>query len=219
MDDLVELENIHLKMTGSNDKTSRWCVSGSYQYYHYKCDGYDDIGWGCGYRTIQTICSWLQGGQTTEKEVEIPSILDIQRILVDCGDKPASFHGSRDWIGCFEASIVIDTLYNVPCKIVHCEQGRGIQLDFIREHFSETKLGGPIMMGGDLDAASKGILGYSIDQCVLVADPHFSKSNREDKIDADYLLRNEWISWRSTNSFEPNSFYNACLPQKFINRK
>lgn len=217
MVDLVELENIHEKLPV---KESKWCVLGSHRYYHYKCDGYNDVGWGCGYRTIQTICSWIQRQEEANKDVKqatIPSILDIQRILVDSGDKPSRFHGSREWIGCFEASIVIDTLYNVPCKIVHCEQGGELKLNFIQELFRDG--GGPIMMGGDLDAASKGILGYSIDPtpCVLVADPHFSQDSSQ-SIDAEYLIRNEWVNWRAADSFETNSFYNFCLPQKFINK-
>ena len=30
-----------------------------YEYWHYNCDRFDDRGWGCGYRTLQTIASWI----------------------------------------------------------------------------------------------------------------------------------------------------------------
>ena len=30
-----------------------------YDYWHYCCDTFDDRGWGCGYRTLQTIASWI----------------------------------------------------------------------------------------------------------------------------------------------------------------
>ena len=30
-----------------------------YEYWHYLCDSFDDRGWGCGYRTLQTIASWI----------------------------------------------------------------------------------------------------------------------------------------------------------------
>ena len=30
-----------------------------YEYWHYCCDKVDDRGWGCGYRTLQTISSWI----------------------------------------------------------------------------------------------------------------------------------------------------------------
>ena len=36
-------------------------IRGSYEYWHYGCDGFDDRGFGCGYRTLQTICSWIKG--------------------------------------------------------------------------------------------------------------------------------------------------------------
>ena len=31
----------------------------TYDYWHYVCDNFDDRGWGCGYRTLQTIASWI----------------------------------------------------------------------------------------------------------------------------------------------------------------
>ena len=30
-----------------------------YEYWHYCCDDLNDRGWGCGYRTLQTISSWI----------------------------------------------------------------------------------------------------------------------------------------------------------------
>jgi hypothetical protein len=35
-------------------------VRGSLLYYHYNCDGTTDAGWGCGYRTAQTILNSLR---------------------------------------------------------------------------------------------------------------------------------------------------------------
>ena len=40
--------------------SAKYEVSGHYEYWHYGCDGFDDRGWGCGYRTLQTICSWIR---------------------------------------------------------------------------------------------------------------------------------------------------------------
>ena len=34
-------------------------IKGSFDYWHYGCDGFDDRGFGCGYRTLQSICSWM----------------------------------------------------------------------------------------------------------------------------------------------------------------
>ena len=43
----------------------------------------------------------------------VPTIPEIQSCLVAVGDKPSSFVGSKEWIGCYEASIVLDQLYGV----------------------------------------------------------------------------------------------------------
>lgn len=66
-------------------------------------------GWGCGYRTLQTICSWLKNN--VNKDVEIPSIEQVQKILVELEDKPISFLGSRQWIGSFEVNYSTYTFF------------------------------------------------------------------------------------------------------------
>lgn len=43
----------------------------------------------------------------------VPKIEDVQRKLVEMGDKPVSFQGSRNWIGSFEVSLFIDHEYGV----------------------------------------------------------------------------------------------------------
>jgi len=55
-------------------------VSGHYAYHHYMQAGYDDSGWGCAYRSLQTIVSWLRLQAYTDKR--IPSHADIQQVLV-----------------------------------------------------------------------------------------------------------------------------------------
>lgn len=63
-------------------------------------------GWGCGYRTLQTIASWIIKNETLNKTV--PSIKEIQEILVSIEDKGPSFIGSRQWIGSFEVPLIIE---------------------------------------------------------------------------------------------------------------
>lgn len=96
-------------------------------------------GWGCGYRSLQSLCSWVQNVKktgtaatssqvfptpsTTETPIpslstaqsssSVPSLHEIQEALVSMGDKPPSFVGSREWIGSFEVCIVLDHLYGV----------------------------------------------------------------------------------------------------------
>ena len=45
----------------------------------------------------------------------VPSLREIQEALVELGDKPLSFIGSREWIGSFEACLVLDYFYGVSC--------------------------------------------------------------------------------------------------------
>lgn len=57
---------------------------------------------------------------------------------------------------------MIDTLYDVPCRIQHipCSQDIRKYSNIIKFYFEN--FGGLIMMGGDMDASSKGIAGIHI---------------------------------------------------------
>lgn len=46
-------------------------------------DGVDDRGWGCAYRSLQTICSWFRAQRFTSAPV--PSHKDMQLTLVKLG--------------------------------------------------------------------------------------------------------------------------------------
>ncbi|XP_030043870.1 ufm1-specific protease 1 [Microcaecilia unicolor] len=193
--------------------TSTDCVitlRGDYLYYHYGCDGLDDRGWGCGYRTLQTLCSWLAGWQGRTQAV--PGLYEIQKWLVEMEDKPPSFIGSRSWIGCVEAALCVERYCGAPCRILHIRPGERLEgvLETLKGHFQQG--GGPVMMGGDTDNASKGILGMcagTSGQYLLVLDPHFYGRC----MDKGLVQREGWVQWRNLNSFEPSSFYNFCLPQ------
>jgi hypothetical protein len=73
-------------------------------------------GWGCGYRTLQTLCSWIKLSKGDVCKEVVPSIKTIQESLVKMEDKPQSFIGSKEWIGSFEVSLVIDFLFDVSMK-------------------------------------------------------------------------------------------------------
>ena len=56
------LNNVHSNLPLPFDKSKLskiMTVKGAYEYWHYGCDGFDDRGFGCGYRTLQTLLSWL----------------------------------------------------------------------------------------------------------------------------------------------------------------
>ncbi|XP_064181687.1 inactive Ufm1-specific protease 1 [Anguilla rostrata] len=209
------LRNAHVGLSNPESDTTRCSlVAGEYLYFHYGCDGLDDRGWGCGYRTVQTICSWLLLNRPHLKAREpTPSLPQIQQALVAVGDKPPAFRGSREWIGTFEAALALDHLYDVPCKIVHARKG-GSELAGVAEelhrHFQTQ--GCPVMMGGDRDNSSKGIVGVSTGargSHLLVIDPHY----RGPPLDRESAQRLRWVSWKKVESLDHSSFYNLCLPQ------
>jgi Ufm1-specific protease 1 len=98
----------------------------------------------------------------SKKDVNIPSIKQIQEILVAIGDKDSSFVSSRDWIGGAETCFVIDELFQVPCFLHHIASSvsisseRNQMIDYFKSH------GGLIAMGGDQDAGSKLIVGVHV---------------------------------------------------------
>lgn len=58
-----------------------------------------------------------------------------------------------------QVCLVIDTLYDVRSQIIHVKSGKELSehVDTLVTHF-KTK-GSPVMMGGDTDVSSKGIVG------------------------------------------------------------
>ncbi|XP_078052190.1 UFM1 specific peptidase 1 [Augochlora pura] len=167
-------------------------------------------GWGCGYRTLQTICSWII--KNNKLEHSVPSNRRVQEILVTMEDKERSFIGSRDWIGSFEVCLVLNHLYEVLSKIIHVPSGKQLpsHVAVIKRHFEE--FGSPIMMGGDRDCSSKCIVGLhegAENTYMLIVDPHFVGQARS----KEQLVSQQWVKWQSLNDFIDSSFYNLCLPQ------
>ncbi|GAA6070306.1 ufm1-specific protease 2, partial [Tachysurus ichikawai] len=111
------LRNPHTNLvTPSIENTKLYVVRGVYSYHHYMQDRVNDNGWGCAYRSLQTICSWFQQQGYTERSV--PTHKQIQQALVDMSDKEPSFVGSRQWIGSIEVQAVLNQLLGVDSKIL-----------------------------------------------------------------------------------------------------
>lgn len=105
----------------------------------------DDNGWGCAYRSLQTVASWFKLQGYVDREV--PTFHDIQKCLVDIKDKPSSFLGSTQWIGSTEVSFVLNTLLGIDCKILFVSTGEeiGSKGPELVHHFKTQ--GSPIMIG------------------------------------------------------------------------
>ena len=183
-------------------------VRGGYDYFHYMQDKTNDAGWGCAYRSLQTIFSWfrIQNYST----VPIPSHADIQSCLVKIGDKPSDFVGSKRWIGAVELSYVLDELAGFSSKILTVPSGHDIpsKARELSAHFDDV--GTPIMMGGG--ALAYTLLGVdhneSTGECAfLILDPHYVGGE-----DARAVVP-RWCGWKKAEDVFSEDFYNLLMPQ------
>lgn len=187
-------------------------VDGLYSYHHYMQDQFDDNGWGCAYRSLQTIVSWYRLQGYTDKLV--PSHREIQKCLVDIGDKPANFIGSRQWIGSTEVGFVLETLLGVTIKVLCASDGQEMQTlaSSLAYHFQTQ--GTPVMIGGGVLAHT--ILGIDYNETsgdvkFLILDPHYTGGEN-----LTTIINKGWCGWKTTEFWKKDAFYNMCLPQRPI---
>uniref|UniRef100_A0A3B4AEL0 Ufm1-specific protease 2 n=1 Tax=Periophthalmus magnuspinnatus TaxID=409849 RepID=A0A3B4AEL0_9GOBI len=205
------LRNPHLWLTHPTLENGKvYLVQGLYSYHHYMQDRIDDNGWGCAYRSLQTICSWFQQQGYVDRSV--PSHKEIQQALVDFGDKQASFVGSRQWIGSIEVQAVLNELLGVTSKILFVSQGselaskgRELASHFITE-------GTPVMIGGGVLAHT--ILGVAWSETTgeiryLILDPHYTGAE-----DLQLITEKGWCGWKGPEFWDQTAYYNLCLPQR-----
>ncbi|XP_054738226.1 probable Ufm1-specific protease 1 [Anastrepha obliqua] len=213
------LSNVHRYLPPSSKAPEADCRSytfytkGDWLYFHDGCDGFKDNGWGCAYRTLQSVSSWIVNKRgSSDCDATVPSIKEIQQTIVQIGYRDKEFVGSHDSIGAIEVFYTLDTLYDVVCKIIHVAQHDNLKkyASILKKYFEDY--GGLVMMCGDKKDASKGIAGLHISGnqvYLLVIDPHFvgvPKSVQE-------LVDHGCIRWQHTSEFVDSSFYNICLPQ------
>lgn len=116
------LRDVHVGAPASRVRGgTKHLVQGSYAYCHYMQDGFNDSGWGCAYRSLQTLWSWFALQGHTERAV--PSHVDIQTTLVKMGDKELSFRGSKQWIGAMELGYVLEEELGVQCRVLPLRSG------------------------------------------------------------------------------------------------
>lgn len=211
------LADVHLGVAPSSVGGSVHLVQGSYDYHHYMQDKFDDSGWGCAYRSLQTICSWFVKQLYTSKPV--PSHRQIQQTLVSIGDKQQEFIGSRQWIGAIELGFVLDTLLGVTCKVITVASGADMpsKAREIAHHFDTQ--GTPIMIGGGVLAYT--LLGIDFNErtgecAFLILDPHYTGAEDKKRIQSG-----QWIAWKKMGDkaaaggelFVKDAFYNLLCPQ------
>ena len=193
-------------------------VSGAYRYRHYCMDGFDDAGWGCAYRSLQTLASWLQENHYTHRAP--PTHAEIQSTLVSLCDKPPSFADSKQWMGALELSYVLDGLYGVTCKVLAIPSGADVpsHARALASHFATH--GTPVMVGGGVLAYT--LLGVAHDEAsgdvkFLILDPHYVGPDALPPI-----LSGGWVAWKGVDDkaaaggplFVKDAFYNLLCPQR-----
>ncbi|GMF40320.1 unnamed protein product [Phytophthora fragariaefolia] len=215
------LFNVHegIPSSGVGSQCHSALVDGFYGYYHYMQQGKNDKGWGCAYRSLQTLASWLFVQHYTQQR--FLSHDEIQSALVKMGDKPERFRGSTEWIGSLEVGYVLGELYGVTFRSLSVSSGAQLP-DVAREliyHF-ETQ-GTPVMMGGGQLAFTLLGVDYDPDAGVcafLTLDPHYTGDEDLAAIQHQTVTLEGYkavpCSWRKTTTFAKNSFYNLCLPQR-----
>lgn len=215
------LRDVHVGLSKPQRGGSVRLVRGSYEYYHYMQGHFDDAGWGCAYRSLQTIVSWFKLNHYCDPDVFVPTHAEIQQTLVDLKDKPAPFVGSKQWIGSTEIGYVVEHLLGVKHKIVFLSSGKDMPTASrqLKEHF-ETQ-GTPVMIGGGALAFT--LIGISYDESTgetswLILDPHYTGPDDLATIQTkSYMLegyRAVPCSWRGLDAFSAHSSYNLYLPQR-----
>ncbi|EGC36727.1 hypothetical protein DICPUDRAFT_150734 [Dictyostelium purpureum] len=205
------IKDVHLNLSlDCKTEGNVFLVDGSYDYYHYLQDNIDDNGWGCAYRSMQTICSWLRYQNYTNKP--IPTHYEIQKTLVELKDKDPSFLKSKQWIGAFEITLCLEYLFNIKCKILNISSGSEViyKSRELAKHFQTN--GSPIMIGGGVLAYT--LLGIDFNESTgetryLILDPHYTGSTENIKL----IKEKGWCGWKSSDLFRKDAFYNFCQPQ------
>jgi len=179
-----------------------------YGYYHYGQQKMNDSGWGCAYRSLQTLFSWFYLDGRTDKVP--PTHEMIQKTLVSIGDKQKDFIGSRQWIGSFEVQFVLNELLGIDCKTINVSSGGELEsrIPELIDHFESV--GSPIMIGGGVLAHT--IVGVAFDDatregrfCIL--DPHYTGHHNINGI------KDKGVYWKGSDFWNKDAYYNMCLPQ------
>ena len=122
----VRLKNVHVGLPPSGIQGGKvHLVQGLYEYCHYMQDKFDDNGWGCMYRSYQTVLSWFRAQHYTSLPIQTHE--QIQKLLVKMGDKPPRFVGSKQWIGAMETQMLLDEYLGVTSKVMNVSSGHDLE--------------------------------------------------------------------------------------------
>ena len=213
----MALADIHLAPGAPEGAPGAVLVRGSYDFYHFGCQGLDDRGWGCAYRSLQTIASWALRAERgpAGPPPEVPAHREVQEVLERCGDKPAGFVGSHEWIGSFELGLALDALLGVQSRILpfNCGSELSSAAAALERHFAGG--GGPVMCGGGSAAVT--FLGVDPGPAprALVLDPYFYGPGGVPASGAAEVAAAGCLAWCRLDSIAPQGAHcNLLLPRR-----
>ncbi|XP_064404671.1 ufm1-specific protease 2-like isoform X2 [Halichondria panicea] len=199
----------HLKQTVKTGSLAT--VQGDYLYYHYMQNGFNDNGWGCAYRSLQTLWSWFWLQGYTDKPP--PTHKEIQESVVAAKTRSSSLIGSKEWIGSIEVSNSLNQLLGLVSIIKPQIKGPDMASvgRVLLEHFRTH--GTPVMIGGGVLAHT--ILGVTFNDTTgetqfLILDPHYTGTEDINTITA----KGKWCGWKKVSFWDEKASYNLCMPKK-----
>lgn len=179
-------------------------VRGPYAAYAYVAGRGGDVGWGCAYRSAQTLASWaLAAGAAAAARATVPTLRELQAALVAAGDKPPAFVGSASWVGAAEVALALDETLGVGCRLLHVRAGEAAAAAApLRAHFAPAGAASPVMVGGgDRALTAVGIAtGGGGTAALLVVDPHVVGGGAAA------------VRWVRLADLDATAFYNFCWP-------
>jgi hypothetical protein len=188
----------------------------NFYYYHYNVDKCNDWGWGCAYRSIQTILSWfVENFNVTSHVLDIAEIQTLLPRIDFAHDKLQV--GSKSWIGCLEASGILGELSGgrINCRVLHARTTQEIESFFfteVRDHFIRS--GCPVMVGaGNYAFTITGVI--SAEKSVFVLDPHYCENDGGS--DVQRAISKGFVGLKSISKFFDfkkvrGDFMNILLP-------
>lgn len=173
-------------------------------------DNMNDNGWGCAYRSLQTIFSWYKLQGFTKRPV--PTHREIQQTLVNLGDKGKEFIGSSKWIGSFEISYCLNSMLGVESKMISVSRGSELNEKARELQYHFETVGTPVMIGGGVLAHT--IIGVDFNEMTgdvkyLILDPHYTGTE-----DIKTITTKGWVGWKDIKFWNETAFFNLCCPQK-----
>ena len=126
------------------------------------------------------------------------------------GDKEEKFVGSKEWIGSMEVSYVLDQLYGVTSRTLHCSTGADLAYKGRELYNHFVGEGTPIMIGGGVLAHS--IVGVKYNEHTgatrfLIVDPHFTGKDQLKTVQSK-----GWVGWKGPEFWNQTAHYNLCMP-------